>query len=641
MVSDSVGTGPRGVGIFRRLRNGSCPQTAPALPSRSMDLDHHGWIALGTLVVATTLFITKWLPIPLTALGIPVVLYATGVLPDANDALKGFGNQAALAIAAVFVLGAGLKECGVATLIARGLQRVGGGSETRLVIALMLACGALSAFMSNAAVVAILLPVGVVLSRRSGVATSRLLMPMAFAAVLGGTVTLIGTAPNFLVEDYLVRGGSDLTQGIHLTIFDFARVGVPILLTGILFMALVGRRLLPVVRAEDRLAAARLPEEVAQSFQVGETLFELLVAEGSTVAGKTLTQADIRSRYALDILMIYRPRSVRRRWIEPDPDYQLQPGDILFAQGGEIAAWAFCEGELLQFGLADETAVNRILRHGATLAEVTLPPRSRAIGRTFADMNFRRRFGLNVIRIWRRSGTVPDTPRDVELEIGDTFLVAGPPERVRNLGGRPDFTVLTDLSESENVTRAPLAILLLLAALYLSVVHAVPLAMSAMGAALLMFATGAITLPVVKRAVDWKVIFLIVGTLPLGLALERHHVASIAATWIAEGGDAWGRTGVFAILFLVAAGLAVLTSNAAAAVIVAPVAARAAVAAGIDVKSALLVMCYGCSCAFLLPFAQCNILVMAPGGYRTSDYLRVGLLMSLVMAVTTIAMFSF
>jgi di/tricarboxylate transporter len=601
-----------------------------------MDLDAHGWMALAILVVAVLLFVTKWLPIPVTALSIPVVLYATGVLPDAEDALQGFGNQAALAIAAVFVLGAGLRETGVATLIARGLERVGGRSEVRLVIALMLACGALSAFMSNAAVVAILLPVGVVLSRRSGVATSRLLMPMAFAAVLGGTVTLLGTAPNFLVADFLARTEPD----VHLTIFDFARVGVPILVTGVLFMALVGRRMLPALDAEDRLGSAPLPEEVAQSFQVRETLFELLVAPDSTISGLTLTQADIRNRYGLDVLMIYRPRSMRNRWIEPDPDRELHPGDILFAQGEEISAWAFCEAETLQFGLADETSVARILRRGTTLAEVTLPPRSRAIGRTFRDMQFRRRFGLNVIRIWRRGGAVPDSPRDVRLEIGDAFLVAGPAERVRRLGARPDFTVLTDLSESEDVRRAPLAIALLVAALYLSIVHRVPLALAAMGAALLMYATGSISTRVIQRAVDWKVIFLIVGTIPLGMALDRHHVAAIAASWITNAGAAYGPTGVYTILFFVAAAVATLTSNAAAAVIVAPVAARAAVAAGIDLKSALLVMCYGCSCAFLLPFAQCNILVMAPGGYRNRDYLRVGFWMSLVMAVTTIAMFS-
>jgi len=605
-----------------------------------MDLDVYGWISIATLAAATTLFITKWLPIPITALSIPLILYATHVLPDAADALKGFGNQAAMAIAAIFVLGAGLRESGVATLMARGLQRIGGQSETRLVMLLMAACASLSAFMSNAAVVAILLPVGVMLSRRSGVAPSRLLMPLAFSAVLGGTVTLIGTAPNLLVGDYLEREGAQYAVNLHVSIFDFSPAGLLIVVTGILFMAFIGRRLLPVVRSEDRLAAASLPEEVAKAFHVRETLFELLVVEGSSVAGQTVAQADIRHRYGLGILMIHRPGSMTKRWIEPRPEQTLRPGDVLFAQGDEVAAWSFCESEMLQFGLATEQAIQRILRRGTTLAEFSVPPRSRAIGRSFHDTDFGRRFGLNVVMLWRRSGAVHDSPRDEPLEVGDAFLVSGSAERVRRLSERPYFTLLTDLSESENVSRAPLAILLLIAAITLSVAYRVPLAMSAMGAAVVMYATGTISRRVIRQAVDWNVIFLIVGTLPLGLALERHHVASIAAMWIHDAGAVTGTTGVFAILFLVAALLAVLTSNATAAVIMSPIAARAAVAAGIDVKHALLVMAYGCSCAFLLPFAQCNILVMAPGGYKTRDYLRAGICMSLVMALTTILCFS-
>ncbi len=605
-----------------------------------MELDIHGWLALATLAGATTLFITKWLPIPVTALSIPVILFATNVLPDANDALKGFGNQAALAIAAVFVLGAGLKEAGVATIMARGLQRLGGKSEVVLIALLMAASGLLSAVMSNAAVVAILLPVGISLAQRSGVAASRLLMPLAFAAVLGGTVTLIGTAPNFLVGDYLANGGAELAQGLELHIFDFAPVGLAILGTGILFMVFFGRRMLPVIRTEDRLAAAQLPVETAKTFGVADKLFALPVTEACGIAGQTIGGADIRGRYGLGIVMVHRPKAVAQRWLDPLPTRTMRPGDVLYIQGEEVAAWTFCEDESLQFGLADENALKRILRHGATLAEIAVPPHSRASGRTPRGMKFGERFGLNVLAVGRRDGVLVDDPSDVRLEVGDAFLVSGPPEKVHAISLHPDFTVLTDVSQEEDVTRAPLAILLLCAALIPPIVHDIPLAVSGLGAALLMVATGCISRRALRRAVDWNVIFLIVGTLPLGIALDRHDVAAVAAGWISDFGEVAGAMGVFGALFLLAATVAVLTSNAAAAVIVAPVAARAALAAGIDLSDALLVMGYGCSCAFLLPFAQCNILVMAPGGYKTRDFIRVGAWMSLVMAVTTIVLFS-
>ena len=605
-----------------------------------MDLPVEGWIALGTLAAATTMFVTKKLPIPVTALGIPVVLYATRVLPDARDALKGFGSQAALAIAAVFVLGAGLKESGVATLMARGLQRMGGRSEPVLVALLMIACGLLSAFMSNAAVVAILLPVGISLAQRAGVATSRLLMPLAFAAVLGGTVTLIGTAPNFLVGDYVLTDGAQYVNGLEFHIFDFTPVGLAILGVGTLFMVVVGRRMLPVIRQEDRLAAARLPTEVAQSFDMAERLFALSVPASCGVRGKTIAQADIRNKYGLGILMIHRTRAVPKRWLDPEPNRTLREGDILYVQGDEVETWNFCEEEGLQFGLADEKAMARILRHGATLAEFAVPPYSRAVGRTARDMKFRERFGLNVMAINRRASVLTDRPEREKLEIGDAFVVTGPVERIHRLGHHPDFTLLTDITQAEDATQAPLAILLLVGALVPPIALDVPLAISAMGAALLMFITGCVSKRALSRAVDWNVIFLIVGTLPLGMALDRHHVAGEAAGWIVAAGDALGDVGVLSLLFLLAAGLAVLTSNAAAAVIVAPVAAKAALDSGIDVRDALLVMGYGCSCAFLLPFAQCNILVMAPGGYKTKDFIRVGAVMSVVMAVVTIVGFT-
>ncbi len=605
-----------------------------------MDLPVEGWIALATLAAATTLFITKALPVPVTALSIPVILYATGVLPDARVALGGFGSQAALAIAAVFILGAGLKESGVASLLARLLQRVGGKSEAMLVALLMISCGVLSAFMSNAAVVAILLPVGMALAGRAGVPASRLLMPLAFAAVLGGTVSLIGTAPNFLVGDYVLTTELEELQGLEFHIFDFAPVGLAILGVGTLFMVVIGRRMLPSLRSEDRLAAARLPAEVARTFDVADRLFGLAVPADCTVRGKTIAQADIRNKYGLGIVMIHRTRAVPKRWMEPEPDRTLREGDVLYVQGDEVQAWAFCEEEGLQFSLPEEKTVSRILRHGSTLAEFAVPPYSRAVERTARGMKFRERFGLNMLAINRRTDVLTDKPQDQPLQVGDAFLVSGPVDKIHRLSGHPDFTLLSDISQAEDATRAPLAILLLFAAIVPSVALQVPLAVSAMGAALLMIVTGCVSRRAVRRAVDWNVIFLIVGTLPLGVALDQHHVAAQAAGWIVDAGQSTGVVGVYTLLFLLAAVLAVLTSNAAAAVIAAPVAARAAIEFGIDVKSALLVMAYGCSCAFLLPFAQCNILVMAPGGYTTKDFLRVGAAMSLVMAVTTILCFS-
>jgi di/tricarboxylate transporter len=598
-------------------------------------LDAHGWVAIGVLVAATALFLSKKLPVAVTALSIPVVLFATGTLDDPKVAMSGFGNQAALAIAGVFVIGAALKESGVATLMARGIQRVAGTTEVRLLVVLMVASALLSTVMSNAAVVAILLPVCVSLSRRSGVPASRLLLPMGFAAMLGGTVTLIGTAPNFLVDDYLRTARDGVAPALQFEVFDFASVGALITVAGITFMVLVGRRLLPAIKPEERLGEARQPQELASSLALGETLFMLKVHAASKVCGLTIAEAQIRSRYQLDVMMVRRASPVGDRWLQPEPDQALLAGDRLYVQGGEESAWAFAEGEMLQFGLAGPTAIEKILGHGTTLAEVTLPPRSRALGRTIRDIHFRRRFGLNVLMLLRREQRMEEGASDVELQLGDTFVVSGPASRVRRLKARPDFIVLSDLTGVEDVTRAPLAIVLLVAALVPPIFLGWPLAVSALGASLLLVVTGCLSRSALVRAIDWNVIALIMGTLPLGMALAEHGVAELAADTIL-GLSGGSEAGALILLFVVSAVLAVLTSNAAAAVIVAPVAAVAA-ETGFDIKAGLLAVAYGASCAFVLPFGnQCNLMVMGPGGYTARDYWRAGAGLTVLVTVTTV-----
>ncbi len=601
-----------------------------------MELTVHGWIALATLAFATTMLITRWLPIPITALSIPVILTSTGVLSDPRDALRGFGNNAVIAIGAIFVVGAALRESGVATLIARGLQRVGGRSETGLGLLLMGATALMAAFMNNTAVVAILLPVGVVLARRSGLAPSRLLMPLSFAAVLGGTISLIGTAPNFIVADYYNEGDFEGKIGI----FDYAFVGIPITVVGVVFMAFVGRRFLPTISTEDRLAAAQVPEEVASSYAVPDKLFTLRIGGHSPLVGKTIAESGVRNQYSLEIVMIRRPTALADKWMHPDPGLRLERGDVLYVSGDDAQAWDICEEEALQFGLADRESINELLGHGATLAEVTLTPHSPAIGRTFRRMDFRKRFGLNVLAIFRRNEVLRENLPEEPLQLGDAFLVTGTPRNVRALERHPDFNVLTDQSQVEDVTRAPLAILLMLVALVPPIAFDFPLPISAMGSAILMVLTRCISRSALRRCMDWPVLALLVGTMPLGTALEEQQIAGGVATFLTDLSSE--PLVLFALLFGMAAVFSNLASNAAAAVIMAPVAVRiAAGVEGMEPKAALLAMAYGCSCNFIVPYSQCNLIVMAPGGYQARDFIKVGLVMAVVMAITTMITLSF
>jgi di/tricarboxylate transporter len=598
-------------------------------------VDTHGWIALATLVAATVMFVGAWLPLAATALLVPVVLAVTRTIsPEA--ALAGFGNHAAISIGATFVVGAGMKESGVATLLARGLEHVGGRRETALLTLLLVATASLSAWMSNAATVAMLLPVAVAVARRAMIEPSRLLMPMSHAAVWGGTITVMGTQPNFLVAEY--AASKPALGGVGF--FDFAPVGLAVFGLGLVTTLVISRRLLPERSQQDRLREAKLPEEVAASYGLAENLFLMRVAPSSPLAGTTIAQAGVRSRYGLGVVMVRRQGPWGGRWLDPKPHLVLEAGDVLYVEGADESAWQFAEEQLCQLGLAGPQTIENLLGRGITLVEVTVAPHGDAIGRPFRELDLGKRYGVNVLSLWRGSERLPTVGADTKFEVGDTFLISGTGDQVRALARDPDYIVLSDASQVEDLSRAPRALLGFLIAVVPPIVGFLPIAASALTAALFMVLTGCISRAALTRCVDWKVLALIVGTLPLGTALEQTGVAAQAASLIDSFAADLGKPGVLTALFLLSAVLGVLTSNAAAAVVVAPVAARAAELAGFSPHTALLMTAYGASCTYLLPFAQQNILVMAPGGYTTKDFVRVGTPMSLVMLVACVALLS-
>ena len=602
-------------------------------------MDPYAWIALLTLAGVVVLFITKWLPMEATALAVPVVLAATGTLANPADALAGFGSHAVIAIAAIFILGMGLQKSGVATLLARAIERLGGGSEAKTTAIVMATVCMLSAFMSSAATVAVFLPAVSVLARRTGSPASRLMMPLAYAAIMGGTLTLIGTTPNLLLGELLER------EGESLGMFEFALVGAPVAALGIVYMATLGRRVLPTHTTKDRLEDVQMPEDVANNYGFVQNLYRMEVLPQSGVAGKTIEQAQIGGEYDLDVVLIYRPGALGRRYLHPRPDLVLEPADQLYLEGEMEAAQRFADAETLEFGRAGPRSLDRILERGLTLAEVTLAPHSRVFGKSFKELAFRSHYGLNVISVWRRGKTLTSGTGDIPLELGDAFLVTGPPDRVRELAKEQDYVVMTDDSQVENVQRAPIAIGLMLLALVPPILGWLPLAVSAIGSALLMIGTRCLSLADAKQSIDWRVLFLIIGLIPLGTAIEQRGVATEAAeaiVWIGDSiGDSLGNPAILFCLFALSALIAVTCNNAAAAVILAPIAAEAAPASGIELSTAFLAVAYGASCAYVLPFGnQCNLMVMGPGGYTPRDYWRAGAGLTVLVTVATVVLLS-
>ena len=411
------------------------------------------------------------------------------------------------------------------------------------------------------------------------------------------------------------------------------------MVTGILYTLTIGRRLLPDHPSEDRLREAHLPEELAQSYGLTRNLCRMKVMGASTVAGTTIGGSTIREQYGLSVVLIQRSHGLVSRYLEPKPDLMMKPGDLLYVEGDNEEAWRFAEEEGLQFGLAGPQAIERILGRGQTLAEISIPPRSPVFGRSLRELRFRARFGLNAISLWREGQPI-ENPADIPLETGDALLVSGPTTSVRALAGDPDYIVLTDQSETVDIRRAPLALTLLLVAVVPPILGIVPLAISAIASGLLMILTGCIGLEEARRAIEWKVVFLIAGTLPMGLALEQTGVAATVAHLILGVTSPLGPAATLGGLFFLATAISVTSSNSAAAVILAPIAAQVAARGPVDLEIALFAVAYGCSCAFILPLSQWNLMVMGPGGYHAKDFLRFGGGLTVVMGATTIAVLS-
>lgn len=601
-------------------------------------MDLHAWIAITTLVIAMILFITKLIPLEATALSIPIVLAVTGTITPAELALRGFGNNAVIALGAIFVLSAGLKESGVATLMGRMLDRFGGKNEKGLILLIMITTCILSAIMSNAATVAVFLPAVLVLSRRAKISASKLMMPLGYAAILGGTLTLISTTPNLILGNELSR----LSNGERtLGMFEFAKFGIPISIAGIAYMALIGTRLLGKDQSSESTRGETYLDRMLTLLQPEKQLYKLTISSESTLKESTIASANLGKLYQVEVVQVGRKTGFRYNFLDVQLDLTMKTGDVLFVDGQEDDIRTLTREHKLDFKIATRDEMEQLLGRGVNLAEIAISPHSDFLNQTLNEINFRRIYGLSVRAIWRRDRLIEHNIGTTPLHIGDTLLLQGSPKNIRKLERDKNFVLLDRQHSEEDVRRAPIALLLLGLALLPPVLGWFPLAVSALASALLMVATGCVSLRGAQKAIDLRILFLIIGTIPLGDALFQTGVAGKLAATLFPADSGVGSFYVFGVLFIISALLSTTSNNAAAAVILSPVAYAAAQSSGVDVGMAFLAVAYGASCAFVLPFAhQCNLMIMGPGGYQTKDFVKVGAGLSIVMTVTAIVLLS-
>jgi di/tricarboxylate transporter len=548
------------------------------------------------LCIAIGLFLSDLLRADLVALLTVVALGLAGILTP-QEAFSGFSRSAVVTISAIFILAEGLQRTGVTEQVGSLLLRITGPRESRLVAMVMLTGAFLSLFMNNIAAASVLLPAVSGAGHKAGVNPARILMPLAFATILGGMATLL-TTTNIVVSSLLRDQG---LAGYGL--LDFA----------------------PLVDV----------------YRLGERLFRIRVPVGSILQGRPLAQSSLRERFNITVVAIERNGQVV---LSPPPDYILEQGDIIVFSGRLEELRQRDVEPYFEILPARDWHEPDLESPAIVMAEAVLAPRSRLIGQNLRQANFREKYGLTVLALWRGDRQIRTGLTDRPLQFGDGLLLQGPRERLRILRAEPDLIILSNGKEKTKLVPgkswlalAIMGLVLLVAAISPTVVGEIML-----GGALAMVLVGVLTMDQAYLSIEWKSVFLVAGMLPMGIAMTKTGAAALLANWLVALVGAAGPLALLAGLFVLTTLLTQAMNGAAVAAVMAPIAIQAARTIGADPRAMAMGVALATSMAFLTPLGHAvNVLVMGPGGYSFRDYFKVGLPLTLLLFVMIVLLLPF
>jgi di/tricarboxylate transporter len=570
---------------------------------------------LGLLALLVVLMALEKPRADLAAMLALAALIVGGAL-EPGQAFSGFSNPATVAVAAMFVLSAGLESSGLIRWVGDSLLKRGTMSPTALLLLCALVIGPVSAFLNNTAAVAIFIPVVIAASQRSGISPSKVLMPLSFFAMLGGTCTLIGTSTNILVSSYAAGHGMQ-----PFGMFEFSLLGMVLFGAGAIYLMIFAPRLTP-----ERISA----ESLTAGHQVNAYLSEVVVIAGSALIGKNLAEARIGEKYDLEILSLYRDGQAMGM---PGAERPLHEGDVLIieASASVLVNLRDSMGLAVRHGRHPDDADLGAVDTG--LVEIVIPPNSPIEGRTLKQLNFRQRYGAVVMAIRRHGADIIEKLGHIRLRVGDELLVLGRNEDLEQLRRRDGFVVLQEL---DIPVFKPLkilgAVLIIVGVIASAATRIVPIAEAAVTGSILMVLCRCLSLRKAYSAIDWKVIFLLAGLIPVGMAMENSGAAAMLVQGVIRLAGDFGPEVLLSAFYLLTALLTGFMSNAAAAVLLAPLAVTCATDLGVDPRPFLVAVTFAASAAFYTPIGyQTNLLVYSPGGYRFSDFLRLGGPLNIIM----------
>ena len=575
------------------------------------------------LVLVFVAFIKEWFSPDLVAMGAFVLLLAIGVL-DEKSALAVFSNPAPIIVSCMFVLSAALERTGTIEALGEWFEKLAGKKELRVLLVLMLIVAVLSAFVNNTPGVVVFMPIVLALARKHDLIASRFLIPLSYAAIVGGTCTIIGTSTNLVASGIAKESGLD-----EFGMFEVSKLGIVFVIVTFIYMLLIGRKLLP-----DRVTLSTLFDSSAGK----EFLTSVIISEESELIGKKISETSLSKIRDFRILEVSRSG---KKINSPLKDIIFNSGDQLLVKSRVSGVVDVGGSSGVELGFEGGLGLQELQTESAVLIEGVIGPGSSLVGRSIKELNFREKYDVIILALHRRGVNLRDKFEDVRLAFGDTILVEGAPDKINALSQERDFI---NLSQSNcrplRRSKVPFAVGALLLFMVLAAFKVAPLIVLALGAALLTLFSKCLEPSEAYEAIDWKVIFMIFGMLGLGTALQKVQVIQI----LADSLTGWALVlkniyVLIALIYLVTAILTELISNNAVAALLTPVAISVAQAMDLDARPLVVAVMFAASASFSTPIGyQTNTYIYGAGGYKFTDFTRVGIPLTIILWVVSVVL---
>jgi len=568
------------------------------------------------LIAALVLLITEWLPVDLTAIGIMVALMLTGILAPL-EAVAGFGNPAVITVAAMFMVSRGMIRTGAVGYIGQKVIEFSRGSTLLAMLVVLLVVGISSAFINNTPVVVLFIPIVLSLSCELGFSPSKFLIPVSYASILAGTCTLIGTSTNIIVSDLSTSYGYR-----PLGMFELAQLGVPLALLGIGFLLFAAPRLMP---------AHLSPVCELEDAENRRYLAEFLIPAASPLIGRSAAEAFAEQYPAMQVLELIRDNHI----YYPDRDaVAVAPGDLILVKGSANDLVEIIAGDQIELPLAETGLEFGSGEKASVVVEIVFPPNSRLIGQRLSRSRLSSDPDIHIIAMQRRGTYYSEAKlQDIRLRTGDVLLIWCPESRLKRLRSETDLIIVEDVHhEIVLKDKAPIAFLIFGAVVAAASTGLANIMVCALSGVFAMIISGCLQMRDAYRTLQGNVLMLIVGTIALGAAMEKTGASGYYANAFLSLFADSGPVPILGAMLLLTSVSTQLLSNNATAVLILPIAISTAISLGVDPRPFIIAVCFGASACYATPIGyQTNLLVYSPGGYRFSDYLKLGIPLNLIV----------